>query len=231
MSDLLSADGAARTCAPIHYRHAYLVSALAAMICLPPFFPSRVLGLALIEGLLFLALLAGVYSTAADRRRSALATSLALVALAARLVWDEGETGASFFVFLASYLAFFTLVGVTLLTRLFRPGQLVSADTLCGAASVYLILGVVGTCAYALLESAVPGSFTFAQEAPLAEERFERFLGFSFATLTTLGYGNVSPATPRADALATAQAVAGQFYVAVVVARFVALQLAQGRER
>jgi voltage-gated potassium channel Kch len=55
---------------------------------------------------------------------------------------------------------------------------------------------------------------------------FERFIGFSFVTLTTLGYGNVVPLTPRGEAVATAEAVAGQLYIAVLLARFVAIDIA-----
>ena len=60
---------------------------------------------------------------------------------------------------------------------------------------------------------------------------FWRFLGFSFATLTTLGYGNVAPATRQGDAIATAEAVVGQMYVAIVIARIVALQIAAGGDQ
>ena len=58
---------------------------------------------------------------------------------------------------------------------------------------------------------------------------FERFIGFSFVTLTTLGYGNVVPLTPRAESVATAEAVAGQLYIAVLLARFVAIDIAARR--
>ncbi len=68
-----------------------------------------------------------------------------------------------------------------------------------------------------------PGSFVFSTGTLEAGFFFWRFLGFSFITLTTLGYGNVSPASEQGDALAGLEAVIGQFYVAVVIARLVAL--------
>lgn len=49
-----------------------------------------------------------------------------------------------------------------------------------------------------------------------------RFVGFSFTTLTTLGYGNIAPATRQADSLTTLQAVIGQLHPAIVLARLVA---------
>ena len=52
-------------------------------------------------------------------------------------------------------------------------------------------------------------------------------MGFSFVTITTLGYGNVVPTSPCADALSAAEAVVGQVCLTVMLARLVALQLTQ----
>ena len=58
---------------------------------------------------------------------------------------------------------------------------------------------------------------------------FQRFIGYSFVTLTTLGYGNVVPLTPRGESLAIAEAIAGQLYITVLLARFVAMEIAGRR--
>ena len=58
-------------------------------------------------------------------------------------------------------------------------------------------------------------------------DKIERLIGFSYTTLTTLGYGNIAPATRQADALTTLEAMVGQIYVAIVIARLVALQITQ----
>jgi uncharacterized membrane protein len=80
-----------------------------------------------------------------------------------------------------------------------------------------------------LLESFVPGSFA---GLPLAEltcyrEQFARFNYLSFVTLTTLGYGDITPKTPSAMAFCQAEAILGQFFTAVLVARLVGIQVAQ----
>ena len=116
---------------------------------------------------------------------------------------------------------------IRLMRSIFRSEDRITGDTLCGAASVYLLLGLIWTMVFSILEKTAPGSFRFAGQVGSAEQ-FDRFLGFSYTTLTTLGYGNVAPATPQADALATIEAIVGQFYLAVVIARFVALQIVQG---
>ncbi|MEM7622882.1 MAG: ion channel [Planctomycetota bacterium] len=101
---------------------------------------------------------------------------------------------------------------------------------LCQAVSVYLLIGLIGASSYALLEFAAPGSFRFGdtgESRDTGDDRFERFLDYSFTTLTTLSYGNIAPASPRADALASLQAVVGQVYLAVVIARLVAIEVSQ----
>ncbi len=103
-------------------------------------------------------------------------------------------------------------------------------NTSCGSLSVYLLLGLLWAFAFALLESAVPGSFS-GIERGMGFTDYKRFFGFSFVTLTTLGYGNVVPLTPRADALAVAEAIVGQIYLTVLVARLVALNLIHGAEQ
>ncbi len=60
------------------------------------------------------------------------------------------------------------------------------------------------------------------------EAQFDNFLGFSFVTISTLGYGSVVPTTARADALATSEAVVGQIYLTVLVARLVAMHMRSG---
>jgi hypothetical protein len=209
--------------------HAYLLVVLASVIVVPPFLAEWVLGDTLIEALLFFALLTGSYVTAANHRRFVLCVTVAVLAVAARLAWRAYPSDALLYSFLGCHVAFFSVVGATLVGHLFGPHDRISSDTLFGAISVYLILGIVWAYGYAILEAAAPGSFTFGAQRVLTEARFDRFLGFSFTTLTTLGYGNVSPATPKADALSTMEAIVGQCYLAIVIARLVALQIAQAK--
>ena len=211
------------------YRHAYLLVVLICVIMLPPFLANLFLGGALIETLLFFALLAGSYAAAANRRRFWLCLTLAVLALGLRLGWSIEPSSFLLHGFLVSHIAFFSVVGITLVGHLFEPQREISADTLFGALAVYLILGIIWSYAYAMLEATAPGSFSFGVEHATTEARFDRFIGFSFTTLTTLGYGNVSPTTARADALSTMEAIVGQCYLAIVIARLVSLQITQAK--
>jgi hypothetical protein len=129
---------------------------------------------------------------------------------------------------LAALFLGFTAV-TTLLT--IHEAKAVSADSLAGAFGGYLPAGVVFAHVSCILEALAPGSFHVPTElaAELADARQRRaVLGyFSFSTLTTVGYGDIVPATPAARQLACVEAVAGQFDIAVVMAELIGLKVSQ----
>ncbi|MEE9130444.1 MAG: potassium channel family protein [Phycisphaerales bacterium] len=210
------------------FRFAYLLASLLLVAFLRPFIAERVVGVAIVDILLFVTLIAGAFAAIERRRQFLVVAALATVSAGSGIVWHVTSQDLSAAVFLVVTLGFYASITWILLRRLFT-GEKITRDTLCQAFSVYLLLGVAWALAYALLELVSPGSFTFSGGA-LDDSRFDRFIGFSFVTLTTLGYGNISPETPRADAIATLQAVVGQAYLAVVIARLVAIQIAEHRD-
>ncbi len=102
-------------------------------------------------------------------------------------------------------------------------------DRVAGALTVYLLMGLLGAVLASVIEVGRPGSYSFstalAQHAgavpPLAEFRF---IYYSFVTLATVGYGDITPVTPVAQTLAWMEAVAGQMYIAIVIATLVSLR-------
>lgn len=94
-------------------------------------------------------------------------------------------------------------------------------NMLCGAISGYLLIGVAWAVSYGMFEALRPGSFTLLD--PDSTVVWSQFLYFSLTTLTTLGYGDLTPLTPSAGIWATLEAVAGTLYVAVLIARLVSL--------
>ena len=89
------------------------------------------------------------------------------------------------------------------------------------------LFGVVWGLAYALVEQLTPDAFRFP-ETVSASAIQQQLLYFSLVTLTTAGYGDISPQSPFAQALANLEAILGQIYLAVLVARLVGIQVAQG---
>ena len=105
---------------------------------------------------------------------------------------------------------------------------LIKADTadiemISAAVCYYLLVGINWGFIYQLIELTGPGSFQFGQTG--SENVTFDLLYFSFVTMTTLGYGDIQPISEPARAWAILQALFGQFFIAVVVARLVAMAL------
>ena len=108
----------------------------------------------------------------------------------------------------------------------------VTAGKIYSAIAVYLLIGLTWAFLFDLLEFVQPGSFHLPGLNPTAgdEPYLRRYdptnsIYFSFVTLTTLGFGDVTPATILARTLVWLEAVTGQMYLAVLVARLVSLQI------
>ena len=100
------------------------------------------------------------------------------------------------------------------------------ADRIVGAICVYVLLGLAWAKTYEALDGVAPGSFRFPADTAWAAPGLLRYIYFSFVTLATVGYGDVSPVTALAGTLAWMEAITGQLYLAVTVARLVALSIA-----
>jgi hypothetical protein len=109
----------------------------------------------------------------------------------------------------------------------------VTMNTVYGAACIYLMLALAWASIFVLLEWMWPGSFTL--ELPAAASWQERFgvmardselFYFSMITLTTVGYGDISPISPPARTLAALEGLIGQLFLAIIIARMVGMELA-----
>ena len=124
----------------------------------------------------------------------------------------------------------FLLIAISYTLKQVVVGTDISANRLVGAVCIYLLLGVIWAVAYSVLEFISPGSF---QGFALLEDRGwdSEWLYFSFVTMTTLGYGDISPISATARVLAYMQAVFGQFYVAILVAGLVGAYISRQDSR
>ncbi len=132
--------------------------------------------------------------------------------------------------------AFLVVVVVFVLQSVFR-GRQVTTDRLCGALCVFLLLGLVWGFTYAAIETQIPESFRFADGLlpAVADENYQYsrssvLFYYSFVTLTTLGFGDVTPLTPAARTLTMWEAIVGQAYLTILVARLVGLHITSGVE-
>ena len=113
-----------------------------------------------------------------------------------------------------------------LMGRNFLIQECAPAHRIAGAVTIYLLLGLIWTRLYQLLESISPGSFRF----PAGEDLNAAALAyFSFVTLATLGYGDITPVSIVARDLAVLEAVMGQLYLVILISRLVSEGVAKSR--
>ena len=112
----------------------------------------------------------------------------------------------------------------------YAPGRITS-HRLQGAVVLYLSLATIFAAAFSLVWELMPGAFANLPAETRSPHEFAIMLYFSLATVTTTGYGDIVPLNPSARSLANLEAVVGQFYLAVTVARLVTLELADRRGR
>lgn len=125
-------------------------------------------------------------------------------------------------------IVFIGYVSGHILVRVLQRRE-VTLDTIAGAACVYMLLGLLWATAYLLLEHVRPGSFNIPAAWRAVDEAHlsPALVYFSFATLTTVGFGDVTPAGPAAGGLVVVEAVVGQLFIAITIARLVGLHLAR----
>ena len=106
------------------------------------------------------------------------------------------------------------------------------------AASSYLLIGFLWSCFFALISYYIPGAFadngvgaSVQMEGRAIHESFHRFFYFSMITITTVGYGDMTPVASLARSLAWMEAAIGQFFFALILTRLVSSQFVQSVER
>ena len=122
-------------------------------------------------------------------------------------------------------LACMSILVFMTLKQTLRPGP-VTVHRIMGGIAGYLLIGFTWTLAYQLLVQEVPDAVHFESPvAAISARQPDPLIYFSFATLTTIGYGDVYPVHPVARSLAIAEALTGQLYVAILIASLVGMAL------
>ena len=116
------------------------------------------------------------------------------------------------------------LLGTLLLQRTLRRGE-INVHRYQGAFATFLLLGVMFAQGYELVAMVEPGAFQVLGAPATYDTMLPKFLCYSFTTLTTLGYGDITPIHPYARSLAVLESLAGVIYPAVLIARLVSLDV------
>jgi len=115
-------------------------------------------------------------------------------------------------------------LGALFIARVTRDGR-INIHRIVGACGTFLLLGLVFSQAYKLIALYVPHAFAILGKPTEPGDMDYRFIYYSFITLTSTGYGDITPLHPYTRSLAIFEAIAGQLYLAVLIARLVGLEM------
>src|SRR5262249_10358131 len=205
---------------------AFLLMALLALLLLYPFFASSVMAHALWDICSSAILLLGISAISRVRSHWFIAVVLRMEVLSTKWWGAVIENEGLLLVNDGFSAIFFTFTACLLLADVLSKGA-VTADKIYGAICVYLLIGLTWGFMFLTLEGCQPGSFVFGQARLSGIEKDPATLVyFSFVTLSTVGYGDITPLSPPARSFAFMEAIIGQIYLAVLVARLVGLHIA-----
>jgi hypothetical protein len=171
--------------------------------------------------LLSLVLLSAVLAVADRKGVFFIALVLAIPAIVGRWISHFRPDLVPPPVFLVAGLALIAFVVANLLRFVLRAPS-VNTEVLCASISAYLMLGLLWTVAYWLVAQVTPNAFAFNTGPKETMSGFNAFY-FSFITLSTVGYGDITPVSRISRWLAATEAMTGLLYVTVLIARLVSL--------
>jgi hypothetical protein len=209
-------------------RFLFLLIVLLGMLILNPILDEFVRLSAILKLLLTAVFIFAIHALSDKRHHILLATALALPMLVS--VWFEHFVESPVLVLMGNFcgMAFVAFVVINILVFIYQQ-QEVTRDLIVGAAVVYLLMGLGWTFLYRALDIINPASFSVPSSA--AHRESFHFLYYSFVTLTTLGYGDITPVTSVARSLSILEAIIGQLYLVVQVAWLVGVYVSQSMEK
>jgi len=161
-----------------------------------------------------------------SRNKAVLATAIGLAVPAIASTWLRPVVKAQWFPIFGGLcdVAFISVIIGAILVYTFRQKE-ISADVIAGAIVAYLLMAVMWSQIYFVLEAAQPGSFNFPAGTSDSLQALLRY--FSLVTITTVGYGDITPAAPVARAFANLESVVGQLYLVIQVAWLVGMHVSR----
>ena len=217
-------------------RFGVLLAILLILLAGPPLLMGFGLSAIWFDGLMTVLMLAAIVSLCFEPQQRLLALLLGipsiLLSLGGHLLSDSMAVWPLLLGHLCEVLFLFGSAGL-IVRSLFGSGS-PSFDSILGALCGYLFLGLGWAVTYSMIEVLRPGSFAVGPSIGLGSEGgasppADVLTYFSFITLTTVGYGDIVPATPATRTCAWLEAVTGQFYLAVIVAGLVSMLATSNR--
>ncbi len=173
-------------------------------------------------------LVSGVYAVSKKMYVTITAAILALPMIAS--IWTNYFVDIPYLVLVGDCfgILFMAFTVIIIFSFIFRERE-VTINVIYSSIVVYLLIAIMWAFVFSVLESIHPGSFKIGKDQ--IEVGRSLFIYYSFVTITTLGYGDISPITALANTFSFLEAVVGQLYIAILIARLVGMHIAQSINR
>jgi hypothetical protein len=194
---------------------------------IPPLLTARIVMPVILQTAFWLIIVAGAFNVSSRRSIRLIALTVALLSITLRWLGPSiyGKT-------ISEVDIFFSLVMLSIFMLLMIQNFLVTGRAwghrIAAAVAVYLLIGLIWARLYEVVELLAPGAFHIPAGESLSSAGF---VYFSFVTLATLGYGDLTPVNIVARNLAVLEAITGQLYLVILISRLVSEGVAKsGKE-
>src|SRR5271167_3239815 len=222
------------------HRHTALLVAIIAAFLVRPLIGDSGAGPIMFSAAMLVLLLLALYDINVDelvgdretllaqrRRRSIIAWTLGVPAIAQRFIVPFAPSHSLYLAGSILWLLLFALITWNELRAVLRQNE-VTREVISMSVSTYLLLGLTCGLFYIVLHDLQPNAFSFGAAGPTSEQQtIPVLIYFSLTTLSTIGFGDITPLTLQARYAAVAEGITGQFYLAILVARLVGMQMSQ----
>ncbi len=209
-------------------RFLFLLISILCLLVIAPIFKDFI-GIRVLMDIFFTTtLIFGTYAASKKTYITITAASLALPMLVS--IWLSRFVDIPSLIFVGDcfVIAFLAFLVVVILSFIFSERK-VTINVIYASIVVYLLIAIMWAFVYSVLECIHPGSFVTGEGQIEAGRRL--YIYYSCVTITTLGYGDITPTTDLSNTFSFLEAVTGQLYIAILIARLVGIQIAQSMNR
>jgi len=211
-------------------RYLYLLIALGLLLLVYPYFDHKRFSESLLLVMIFFVMLAGINAASYDRRKFIIACFLGAPWFIVAIFGAVTDYITIDFADVVFGGAFFIYITIIMIHHIFTTRE-VTSDILYGSACVYLMIGVIWSIFYEIMYYVDPASIYMPGELKIdGKTTWMDLLYYSFVTMTTLGYGDIAPVTKQARSFSIVEAVVGQLYLTILVARLMGLHISKSQK-
>jgi hypothetical protein len=211
-----------------HNKYTFNLVALILFLILLPLFSENVASQYLVYILIILVLISAIFTISGNRLYLIIGSFFAVVSIILNILYYLTGEPPFYQASIIFPFFFFGFVTIILFSAIIRE-QKTTFDIICGAISVYFLIGITWAYGIMIMQLLVPGSFNISGIEPTELRYLPDFISFSFSILTTTGNYNVTALTPFARMIMMFEMITGTLFIAILISWLVGKVLTRGK--